>query len=279
MPPISTMRRAQLRRWTYVLLRVFQWTAFITVAVIALSFRPLFEQSSVLPIRSTALAVQGYTLVSLICVIYLALVDRVASRVKPPKTWSAIHDFLDNLQQHYFRDTHAPLHRHRVTLFRWTTWNWKYRMWHLMSEERRWPWSGWFIPTIRSGHTMQRSSTRFWASSEYPESVEGIPGQILARNQVLVLNNLPDLHSNPSEEDFDKYARATAVSKDWLKGRIKANKPCARSFCGIPVEVENKFWGVIVIDSRSQQLPNSAELREVYGLFGRLLANMLQGGG
>jgi hypothetical protein len=151
-------------------------------------------------------------------------------------------------------------------------------MWRLTGREKRWPWSGWFVPVIRSGHTDQRSRTRFWASREFPESVEGIPGLVLARNRVMVLNRLPNLHDSPSENDFDEYAKLTSVSKEWLKQRIENDRRCARSFCGIPVEVENKFWGVIVIDSELEELPNSEELRKVYGLFGRLLGNMLEGG-
>ena len=131
---------------------------------------------------------------------------------------------------------------------------------------------------MRSGYTMQRSRTIFWASGDDPGSAEGIPGRTWATNRVLIINSLPDLHSNPSAANIQNYATASAVSEEWLQRRLRENKPCARSLCGIPVEVNNKFWGVIVIDSKSDTLPDSADLQETYRLFGQLLGTTLKGG-
>lgn len=124
---------------------------------------------------------------------------------------------------------------------------------------------------------MQHSHTRFLAPKNEPESAEGFAGQVWARNRTLVINGLPDLHDSPSEKDIERYALASFASEEWVRRRLSASKPCARSFCGMPVEVDNKPWGVIVIDSQSEELPDSSELQEVYGLLGRLLGNMLQG--
>lgn len=223
---------------------------------------------------NTAMWARGYAPVVLVFVgVYIAVVNKVTAYINPPETWAAIHGFLNNARDYFFKGMEDPLHHHRVTLFKWRTWTW--REWSI--RDSRWPWSGWLIPVARSGHTTQRSNTCFRASASDPESAEGFAGQVWAKNRTIVLNHLPDLKDDSGNEAVRLYAEVSSVSEDWLRQRLKEGKPCARSFCGMPVEVNNKLWGVIVLDSQNEEQPESSDLQEVYGLLGRLLGNMLQG--
>ena len=230
---------------------------------------PSIAETIVLGVREFA----GWPLFA--CVIYTAVAFGVSARLKPPRTWNAIHDFLDDLQAYFFKGIEGPVHNHRVTLFKWKRWTWNIFVWS--ARKKRWPWSGWLVPVGRSGHTMQRSWTRLFASRNNPDSAEGVAGRVWVSNQTVIVNGLPDLHDNPSKNDIEKYAGGSFASKEWIEQRLRKGDRCARSFCGMPVEVNNNPWGVIVIDSQVEQLPDSSELREIYGLLGRLLGNILKG--
>jgi hypothetical protein len=64
------------------------------------------------------------------------------------------------------------------------------------------------------------------------------------------------------------------VCVDWF---IKKRKIPARSYAGCPVEVKNAMWGVLVLDSRSEQLPGKAKLQPSLRTAVRLLGITLKG--
>jgi len=145
------------------------------------------------------------------------------------------------------------VHNHRVTLFKrsrliWWIWPWRsrYSPWGKM----RAPWSGWLVPLVRSGHTTQRSRTVFLAPDD-ADNVEGVVGQVWARDRVIVVEDLPDLCGNATDQDIAAYALKTWVPDAWVRWRLRSGKQCPRSICGIPVEVNGSRWGVIVLDSYS----------------------------
>jgi transcriptional regulator with GAF, ATPase, and Fis domain len=35
-----------------------------------------------------------------------------------------------------------------------------------------------------------------------------------------------------------------------IQRRVQSRKPCPQALCAIPVEVDNRIWGVLVLDSR-----------------------------
>jgi hypothetical protein len=270
------MGRTRRHTFAYHWWRITKWVALVVAGLLAFFTQAVPEWWPGFA-KSIALWIQGVVPEWLLfaCLVYFAVADVITGRLKSPQTWDALHGSLDNLRDYFFRGIEGPLHHHRVTLFEWKVWSWNWRVWSI--RKKRWPWSGWLVPIVRSGHTTQRSGTRFFASRTSSEPAEGFAGLVWARNQTLVLNGLPDLHSSPSEDDFERYARAAFATKKWLKQRLRENKRCARSFCGMPVEVNNRIWGVIVIDSDIEKLPDSSELQDIYGLLGQLLGNMLQG--
>jgi hypothetical protein len=128
-------------------------------------------------------------------------------------------------------------HYHRVTLFKHVPWLWCCR---------RWPWNGWLVAVERSGHTSQ-SGISYFRAPDNADQAEGIAGTTWARNKVVTISNLPDLRASPTDADFEVYSTATFVGVE----RLRESLPGSRAFCGIPIEVKGRLWGVLVLDSRS----------------------------
>lgn len=193
----------------------------------------------------------------------LGLAELLRKLLGPPWVWGVIRDLLDQFQGYVFRDKgNEPLHFHRVTLF-------KYCRWRVCFS--RWPWSGWLMPVERSGHTTRRKISVFLAPDD-ADRAEGIAGQTWAQNQVVLVSDLPSLEGNAvPQEVIKEYARSTWISEEWAHCR----RPQARSFCGIPVEVKGKLWGVIVIDSRGTKIAGRTSV-QVYTLVGRFLGKLLE---
>jgi hypothetical protein len=127
------------------------------------------------------------------------------------------------------------------------------------------------MPVERSGHTTRRRISIFLAPDD-ADRAEGIAGQTWAQNQVVLVSDLPSLEGNDvSQEIIQEYARRTWISEDFAHSR----RPQARSFCGIPVEVKGKLWGVIVIDSRGTKVAGTRSVR-LYTLVGRFLGKLLE---
>ena len=80
---------------------------------------------------------------------------------------------------------------------------------------------------------------------------EGIAGQTWAAKGTIYKADLPSLEGRHTKEDIAFYAKETLVSSAFIKNRMSNNLTMARSYCGIPVEVKNRLWGVIVLDSMS----------------------------
>jgi hypothetical protein len=193
------------------------------------------------------------------CVVFIPVIEKA---IGLPWIWDTVHALLDDFREHVFeKEIHTPLHYHRITLF---------KLVHFRFALCLWPWSRWLVPVARSGHTTQRSRIAFRVPDN-ADLVEGIAGQTWAQNQVVIVRNLPDINIDHSPVLLEEYARQTWVSVKWLQKR----RQHALSFCGIPVEVKGKLWGVIVLDSRSPETIAQDPSR-VYSLTGRYLGKLLE---
>ena len=193
----------------------------------------------------------------------LGLMQVARWTIGPPWVWDTVHHLLDSFQEYVFEGESGPLQYHRVTLFKYA---------RVRLRLCRWPWSGWLVPVERSGHTARRSRTTFLAPDD-AERAEGIAGQTWAQNRVVVVNELPDINESPSCNVLAEYARQTWIVVTWLQR--PRQRQHARSFCGIPVEVKGKLWGVIVLDSRSPEVIDQNAIR-FYSLIGRCLGKLLE---
>jgi len=101
---------------------------------------------------------------------------------------------------------------------------------------------------------------------------------------VLTHEELPDPEENGISEDeaekrLSEYAAATFVSIEQARERFQRSKgggpKLARYFCGIPVRVQGKPWGVIIIDSTTENLKNAEDINRIYQLSGKAFGSLL----
>lgn len=128
------------------------------------------------------------------------------------------------------------------------------------------------MPFVRSGFMTQRSSVAFKAQED--GSYEGVAGFAYCTNVVVTKENLPDVgpQTSPSDEDFRKYAEETFVDPRWLR----KERSTSRSLYGIPVRVEGKPWGAIVVDSRQPSIHKSKDVVKSYSLVAAVLGELIK---
>ena len=76
-----------------------------------------------------------------------------------------------------------------------------------------------------------------------------------AKKGVITVHDLPDLVRAPSDDNIKAYADRTFVSENWVRERLFKRKATrfSLSLCGIPLEVDNELWVVIILDSIQQK--------------------------
>lgn len=166
-----------------------------------------------------------------------------------PWVWKFIQKTLDVFQKELFHKN-EPVFDHRITIFRRVSWAspFKTRRWKIWKKENC-PFSGWLIPVARSHHVTQKNATVFLCPDD-PKESEGIAGLAFVQKGTLVVDNLPDLSDNSTDEDIKKYSSETNIDPDFLIKRIADHKPNARSFYAFVIERKDEPWGVVVLDSR-----------------------------
>ena len=206
----------------------------------------------------------------------VVLFKYLAHLIGPPWVWAAIHAIFDEVRERAFRYKEGePVHHHRVTLFEhvhfWRIW----RLWLCLWQWKvgRFPWSGWLIPSARSGHTTKSCSTRFLAPDD-ADRAEGVVGQAWATNSQILVDKLPEVSESSSSTVIAEYATRTFVTPDWVKDRL--GKPLPRSLCGVPIEVEGRIWGVLVLDSRAEDGIKSQKVTDLVDFVGIVLRHLLR---
>lgn len=177
----------------------------------------------------------------------------ICTRIGEPWVWATLQTMVEDLRKNAFTaNTDGPAHHHRVTVFRHV--KWRFRNGKGVTSLVPWTsgphvWSGWLVPVLRSCHTTQRSKSVFLAPDNGRS--EGIAGQTWAAKGTVYKAGLPNLEVAPTKNDIALYAKETLVTTNFIKNRMSNGQTLARSYCGIPVEVKNRLWGVIVLDSMS----------------------------
>jgi hypothetical protein len=231
----------------------------------------------------------------------------VCDRIGPPWVWRAIKDLIDLWQtwvveeqarvaQEEFKKLQdrataegksqpdrpmsiSYIDQHRVTVFKKVPWWFSRGDWFRLKQlsgkfpsYQNWP-IGWFKPIARSGNVNQRNISWFPCyDGEMPG--EGVIGRIWRAKGAIRLESLPDLQPAgrvASEQDWDNYANAAKVPKEWLK--THGNRLLGRSFYGTKLEKKSGTpWGVIIIDSKEIAVPISdPQVKFAAGALGKLL--------
>lgn len=179
-----------------------------------------------------------------------------------------VHDLLDQMCERTFVKMTFQLPQHRrVTLF-------KYRRFCV----RRFPFlpffsSGFLVPIERSGSDTRRTSSIFRVFDN-GEMSEGVAGRVWSANSNIYVEGLPDIVNGCTDEALTDYAKKSF----YPKARLMAlkTKPNCQSLMGIPVQVGNKKWGVVVFDCVHPKF-SERKAREQFSAVAKSLAAQLKG--
>lgn len=179
-----------------------------------------------------------------------ALSQTIKARIGSTNTWVTVNyllkEYRDALFEKHPTAKDDPEYYHRVTLFKYVGWRWAFA---------RWPWTGWMVPVARTGHvTHTWRIPRFRAPKDDPDNAEGVAGQSFVRNKMIPMPNLPEVNSATVDQNLEPYCNRAFVTTKWALKRVTGKHPRAlpRSLLGIPLEVGGEPWGVLVVDSRSE---------------------------
>lgn len=187
----------------------------------------------------------------------------------PVWRWDTIQALLDSAQKQLFEDrVNDELHHHRVTLFKYSKWQFRYR---------RWPkCGGWLLPKARSGITTKKTTAHFFVPDD-ADKAEGIAGGAWCSGGLLEQFDLPDITSDPSEQDLREYAKRTRVPYEWLSSR-RSKPPRYRAIIAIAVQAAGRRWGVLVIDSRNPSRFEPIKVKSVLNCIEAPLSKLLKRG-
>lgn len=172
---------------------------------------------------------------------------------------------------------------HRVTLFKYRStyfgllfrpkyWQHKYFPWTFTKH----PWSGWLVPIARSGYTSQKSRSVFWAPDS-GKKAEGVVGIAWAKGGDMVhFEKLPRVTKQTSIKNKEKYCEQTKTSPVLLDSYIADGDIPARSFLAFSLLVDGEPWGVVVVDSQSEEGINVNQIPRAMDLTCSLVPALLE---
>lgn len=187
---------------------------------------------------------------------FLTILGWYFRRGGDPWIWDKLQTLLDEFQAvAYRRFKDHVKDDHRVTLFKYRRLSW---VWNTPMTKGNWPWkrgrlpwSGWLVPVLRSGITSKKTKAIFLVPDNGNQA-EGVAGRAWASNSIIVSDRLPPLTAQSSEMQINRYATRTYCPSEIVRDYVKQNRPLPRSIGAIPIEVGNRPWGVLVLDSRDE---------------------------
>lgn len=263
--------QTSLRDCIYYFFYYSQWVAGVSAAVItALASKDPAKFPGWPTIQNSVAFGKANVGVAVGLAIYVAVANFTCKRLGPPWAWQAIKQIIDRFQKQVIKGAAQPkLDEHRITLFKFSRFNLHLQDWFGLPQ-RCGPlkptdlWTiRWFKPVTRSGH-VKTLKTRF-PLFEKETRGEGVIGEVWKTEGVRRIENLPQIPPDNGASDVEPYriyADEVNCNENWLREEIGRTQ--ARSFCGIPIEVQSgKKWGVIIIDSVEPQLKVTDEQIEL----------------
>jgi len=266
--------------------RAFTYWALIWVYWIALIISAILAAANGVTVKGTGVVfeiitwLQGFKPWIALLILITLLSKGALSLLGPsPARRESLQRTLENLQQYLFKGKDGPLHDYRVTIFRYSRWNWKVLTWLAIWRDGRSVHSGWLMPYMRTGH-LTLNCRSCWNVPFDGKRIQGVAGQVFSCNQVITIKDLRLLSPSSTNKQLADYAKQVWVTSEWLKSRLEDGSSFARSYCGIPIEINRKPWGAIIIDSKDYQLPDDDPVRfqKTMGLIGQIVGNILKGG-
>lgn len=224
---------------------------------------------------------------SILCIIASYVARKFAT---DPDTQKIVHELLNEARGHLFK-TEVLLedpqdHHHRLTLF-------QHRKFFLSRKtltfrkynghgSRLKPNSGWLVPVMRSGHITQKVKSIFAATDEgFCEGITGLTWNCSKgpNGGIIHRPSLSPVSFNSDNAAIAKYASETLISADYVRSRIAIEgRIMPVCLCGVPILVNNRPWGVLVIDStqvNSIYEPDGAHFK-YYGQLQSILGKILE---
>lgn len=180
-----------------------------------------------------------------------------------PWAWDSVKTLLEEFRVEVFSGaTNLNASHDRVTLFR--------------KKERRWRWgvfpsNDWLCVVERTGH-MTRRRRKWLRAKDDGRNYEGVAGATWCLGRTVLKDGLPVA---ATEKGIKSYAKETFISVEYVKKQMEKGAPLPRSLCGIIVEVNNKPWGVIVIDSSLEKLTDQEKIETFYRKNAKVLGKLL----
>jgi hypothetical protein len=203
--------------------------------------------------------------------------DLLVNYFKSIRIWKVVCIILEQFHaQHFgtidrFSVDGQEITSHKVTLFKFVRVRFAF-CWI--------PWSGWVVPVARSFYDEAGYSIPRFKATE--RNFEGVAGRTYAKNETTLVPDLPVINGDSSDVDKNTFAAKLFVKRSWVDKRLKkkGGSPDIRSLLGIPVVVNGKKWGVLVIDSRNDKQMIKEEVQpliksEEYKNLVRLLDDVL----
>jgi hypothetical protein len=193
--------------------------------------------------------------------------------VGPKHHWRIIESILGQQRKLLFDSMEEPEHNHKVTLFEWKRGVW-YLPWTYFYE------AGYLVAVARYGDRRRGRIPRFNASKETGDA-KGVVGLAWQYRREQYVQSLPNLNADhPSEADFKRYAARTNSSLEWVRKRWdkcrRENRATALSYLAVPIDINGRTWGVVVIDSTSpDEIPGRGPNRQQFKLLINVLTDAL----
>lgn len=188
--------------------------------------------------------------------IMMLIYGTLARRAGDPWIWEKIQYLIDGMRDRLWEDLEAArMDEHRVTLFQRKSFVLFLRkpgasiLWPY--GRGCYPWSGWLVPVLRSGHTAQVSRSIFLApSGGTSHKVEGVVGEAWASKTTIIIDSLNKIRQNSAIKTKKTYADKTFCDVSIVDRYLAQNRTPPRSIGAIPIQVHGKIWGALVLDSQ-----------------------------
>jgi len=128
-------------------------------------------------------------------------------------------------------------------------------------REHWWPWRihvnrkaqatvGKLVPLMRYGqHVSHISPFTVFDPPSSQTRCHGIAGEAWLKGGTASSLNLDPISTHSTDHELSKYAQDTFVTLEFVKSRLKKNRPMSRSIYAVVVKANDENWGVLVVDS------------------------------
>lgn len=282
------MRNKRLRKILYSSGTLFSYTAVASITALGLisEIDPANAPHSTWPepIKAAIVSINDWSLLGYSSALFFLLVGFLAKHAGDPWVWDKLQYLIDKMRDKVYDGyTQGRLDQHRVTLFKrrrfvlrirrpGTSLIWPYGR---CTSRYCFPWEGWLVPVLRSGHTSQSTKSVFLAPhGNNSHEVDGVVGQAWARNTTVIVNDLPELNSDSPPDLIEEYSRKTFCDSSIASMYFQQGRMPPRSIGAIPIEVTGSIWGALVLDSADPQGVTEESINNftlTAGLIGQLL--------